>query len=187
MIRPFVVLAMSLLMSFSVFADYEQDVEDLCKRSGEIFNAPFGLNEILYKLYVRFDQKDERGRKLKFTAENISIEDNEIVFDDPRINGRVIKDNETWCSQTKKNILGYEVCQEISSKDVSHSLCRQLGHEDAVIKEGEATVGKTWSMREAFNFMFADGQWNEIRLGSMLAPSITYTKLNKLRCRLKKS
>ncbi|GAB4418889.1 MAG: hypothetical protein OHK0056_28670 [Bacteriovoracaceae bacterium] len=185
MLRPFSVFVLSLLLSISAFADYEREVEDLCKRSGEFFNAPFGLSDILLKLYAKFDQKDERGRNLKFSADNVLIEDHEVVFENPRINGRVIKDIETWCSKSKKNFLGYEVCQEISSRDISHSLCKQLGHEDSATKEGEITFSRAISSRDAFLYMFADGEWNHLRIGSMLAPSVSYTKLSKLRCKLK--
>ena len=163
----------------SVHADeHEANAENVCHINKELLETPMSVDDILQSLFVNFSEQDSKGRKLAFKSKPIKLEAGAITFNDPRFNGRVINFNESNCAQTKKNIFGYEICQEMASKEIAASLCAQLGLGEAIRSESEVVK----STKEAFNYMYSEGKWESLRMYSALAPPIKFIRLKSITC-----
>lgn len=156
----------------------------VCKANLEEFKEPIKIKDILQQLFVKFNRKDDRGNELKFTTDDIRLSGGEVEFDNPRLNGKVIDYREGGCARTKKNIFGYEVCQEISSKEVADSLCKQLGLPGASEVDPLGEPERVANTSEGLAYRLDSGKWYSLKLWSALSPRIYYTRLKALRCRL---
>lgn len=172
----------AILFNFSAYALAQEDISEVCHQQLDFMKKPFDLNDILHEVYAKFNGKDERGEKLKFRAQEIIVEDDVIIFKEPRLNKKVIQDQESICSKSVKIFLGMEVCQEIIGKSIADDLCMQLGHHSAE----KALIEKVSSTSEGLAYRKNKQEWSILRFHSFLAPAIYYTRVKELRCKIKK-
>lgn len=160
----------------------EEDLQ-VCRAELLQFEGPIQIQDILHQLFVKFKMKDSRGKELKFKAKEIVLKDGVVEFNDPRLNGKVIDYRDSNCVRSKKNIFGYEVCQELSGKEIADTLCKQLGlpgaSEDNPMGESERVANTS----EGFAYKFGSGEWASLRLWSALSSRFYYSRLKRLSCR----
>lgn len=158
----------------------EESVGNVCKLPQEFLKEPITPENLLINLFVRFNHDNKKGKKMKFTAKPVALAGGVITFDDPRLDGVVINDKLSKCKTLKKNIFGYEVCQEMEVYSIADNFCKQLGLEGAV---GEGTREVVRSTKESYNYTYSEGKWDKLRLHSMLAPPIKFSRLKSVSCK----
>ncbi len=159
--------------------------EDLAVCTAELdsFKDPVDVQELLHHLFVKFEMKDVQGKRLKFKAKEIILGSGVVEFIDPRLNGKVIDYMDSNCVRSKKNIFGYDVCQEVGGKEIADTLCKQMGLPGASEQNPTGEAETVSSTHEKTTYKFGSGQWSSLRLWSALTPRIYHTRLKKLSCR----
>lgn len=177
-----------LLLTLSPLATADQGTTDSagasCRMSEEFLKTPITTDDILLNLFVNFKHTDQRGQKIKFKAKPVTLKDGVITFEDPRFNGSAISDFTTRCIRSRKNFIGYEVCQEQEVYSAAADLCQQLGLAGVASGENAAVSETVSSNREPYSFKLEAGKWHRLRLSSALAPRIRFTRLKSLSCRV---
>ncbi len=171
-----------LTSSLSYSAQEEGDLA-VCRAEYESFKGPINVQDILHNLFVKFSMKNDRGEPLKFKATQIELRGGVVEFIDPRLNGKVISSTENNCARTKKNIFGYEVCQEVAATAIADKLCKQLGLPGASSDLPSGEVERVANTSEPFSYKFDEGKWHVLKLWSALSPRIYHSRLKKLSCR----
>lgn len=165
-------------------AGLSDDTGASCRVSEEFLKTPITTDDILLNLFVNFKHTDNRDQKIKFKAKPVTLKDGVITFEDPRFNGSAISDFTSRCVRSKKNFIGYEVCQEQEVYSVAQELCQQLGLAGSADGE-EAVIPETVSSnKEPYSFKLDSGKWHRLRLSSALAPRIRFSRIKSLSCKV---
>ncbi len=162
------------------------DAENVC-RPDSIFPLETDdiMSDYLKMLYVDFspeENKDNRGRELKFSASKIKIIGDHIEFENPSLNERPIHSEQMYCASKKKNIFGIEVCQN-DVRGAHLQFCKKLGLEAPNPEQAEYTYARR---RDSFYYSLGEnGSFYSSRI-SMLAGSPSYRTLYKFKCKIPK-
>ena len=164
---------------------HAEDVDgSQCRGHEDFLKEPITVDGLLENLFTQFEALDRYGKKIKFHAESIKLENNEIIFENPRLNKRVISYQYSICKRSKKNFFGYEICQELEAVEVADKLCRELGLSGASEAQKNTGGEVVTNTNEPFSYQYQEGKWESLKLWSALAPRIRHTRLKTLRCRL---
>ncbi len=132
-----------------------------------------------------FNEINDWKEEVVFNAEFVTKEGNALIFTNPRLSKTLISPETTVCLRYKKNIFGYDMCQELKQVDIRSSLCQMLGlgEADLSFDQGIRTYS-TGSQPFLYRYSKDHQYWSRLRLGSMLLPSTNYQAIAKLKCNI---
>ncbi len=173
------------IMTMSLLAESKKkDVELTVNRDG--FEYECHQENCLKDLpNLVFNEVSERHDALTFSAKFVAKEGDSLVFINPRIDKYLISHESTVCVRYKKNIFGYDICQELKKVDIRDSICRMLGLVNSDNSTEHALLSYN-SFSHPFLYQYSKDQdyWMSLRLGSVLLPSTNFLAINKLKCQL---
>ncbi|MBD64749.1 MAG: hypothetical protein CME62_06055 [Halobacteriovoraceae bacterium] len=181
--KYFTLLIILNCVSLSLSAKSKQEVELII--NDEVHYECLSGNCIKRLPYMKFNEINNRGDHLEFSAQKVRMRNNSIVFYHPRMKNRPFAPTASVCAKYKKNFFGRNVCQKLVPRDIRNTLCSKLGLGESRNHSIGTARFRSTHYPIFYKYEKDSDEWSILRIGSVLVPATKYIGVKRLECTLR--